>query len=76
MIRRIFWVGLGAIGAVSGNRFVKRKVAVVQAKLTPSNVATQAVTKVRKQGDRVRDALQAGRDTAVAKQAEMRGKIH
>ena len=75
MIRRMFWVVLGAVGAVSGNRFVKRKVAVVQAKLAPGNVATQAVAKVRKQGERVRDAVQAGRDTASATQVEMRNKI-
>ncbi len=68
-------MAVGAIGAVSGSRFVKRKVEVVQAKLAPSNMANQAVAKVRGQGRRVKDAIQAGRDTATAKQSEMRSKI-
>ena len=75
MIRRVFWMGLGAFGAITGSRFVKKKVVLVQSKLAPSSVANQAVQRVKRRGNSVKAAVGEGRRVAATREVELKKRL-
>jgi hypothetical protein len=75
MVRRVFWMSLGAFGAIGGSRFVKKKVEQVQTKLAPSSVANQAVQRVKRRGNNVKAAVGEGRRVAATRELELKKRL-
>ncbi len=74
MIRRMFWALLGlGFGLVLGMR-VLRKVDRITEAAKPGAVAERTGRKVGSTTSRVRSALEAGRDHAQLREAELRGR--
>ncbi|HEX9774959.1 MAG TPA: hypothetical protein VGB83_05195 [Actinomycetota bacterium] len=76
MIKRLFWlvVGVGA-GAAVGIA-VTRWTGKAAARYSPGGIASRASAAVAELGDRVRDALDAGREEMVVREAELRRDLH
>lgn len=66
-MRRLFWVGVGAVGAV----VVGQRLRQVAHRLSPDGVAEQAVDAGRRTGTAVRDAVAQFRTARAEREAEL-----
>lgn len=75
MLRRIFWalVGLG-LGAVVGVQLV-RWAQQTRSRYAPPNLAREAAGRFAGLRERVRDALEAGSEEMITREAEIRAEI-
>jgi len=75
MMKRPLWLGVGMVAGVVGTLWaeqrVRRTVDQAVAKLTPSHMANEAASSVRQFGDRVRAAVDAGREERDRREAEL-----
>ncbi len=75
MMKRPFWLGTGVVLGVAGTLWaeqrVRRAVDQTVAKLTPTHMATEAAQSVRQLGDRVRAAVEEGRQERARREAEL-----
>ena len=75
MMKRPFWFAVGAVAGVAGTVWaeqrVRRTVEQAVARLTPNNMANEAVGSVRQLGDRVRAAVEVGRQERDRREAEL-----
>ena len=68
MMKRLTWFVGGAAAGIASASVAKRKVKAVAAEMTPSNVAKKAT-------GRVREAVNEGKRTMRAKEAELRARL-
>jgi hypothetical protein len=72
MLRRPFWVMLGLGAGLAVGVWAVRKVEDTGRRLRPDALAASAGARAGTAGDRLREALAAGRAAAAAKEAELR----
>lgn len=70
-MKRTFWFVGGVATGVAGVGYTKRKVASAAQHLAPVQVARRAADGVRRSGQRVTDAVRAGRETARRREEEL-----
>ena len=75
MMKRVTWFVSGAIAGVAGASYTKKKVKATASQLAPSNIAKNAVAKVKDKGHDVIDAVRDGRDAMKEKEAELRARL-
>jgi hypothetical protein len=68
MMKRPFWFGTGMAAGVAGTLWAEQRIRRQIARLTPNYVANQAVRQI---GDRVRSAVDAGRQERDRREAEL-----
>ncbi len=68
MMKRPFWFGTGLAAGVAGTLWAEQRIRRQMAKLTPNRVANEAVRQI---GDRVRSAVDAGREERTRREAEL-----
>ncbi|HEX4082906.1 MAG TPA: hypothetical protein VHX40_08070 [Acidimicrobiales bacterium] len=68
MMKRPFWFGTGLAAGVAGTLWAEQRIRRQMARLTPNYVANQAVRQI---GDRVRSAVDAGRQERDRREAEL-----
>lgn len=73
-MKRTIWFATGVATGVAGVNYTKRKVANAAQQLAPVQAARRAAGGVRRQGQRVTDAVRAGRDTARIRERELRAE--
>jgi hypothetical protein len=65
-------VALGVAGTLWAEQRVRRGVAQVTDRITPEHLAADATGAARRAGRRLQDAVAAGRDTRLRREAELR----
>lgn len=70
-MKRTFWFVGGVATGVAGVNYTKRKVATAAQQLAPVQVARRAGQGVRRSGQRVTEAVRAGRETSRIRQREL-----
>jgi hypothetical protein len=75
-VRRLFWVvvgvGLGAVAGVATVRWVSK----TKQKYSPPNMARSAGGALSSLGDRLKDAIAAGAEEMVVREAELRTELN
>jgi hypothetical protein len=72
-MRRLFWLGVGAIAGASGTVWAERKVRSRLEMLGPDHMVVTAGNKARDVGRTVVDAVSEGRGAMRDREAELRG---
>lgn len=72
-MRRLFWLGVGAVAGASGTIWAERKVRAQLDALAPDHLVVTAGNKARDVGRTVVDAVAEGRGAMRAREAELRG---
>lgn len=73
-MKRTIWFATGVATGVAGVSYTKRKVASAAQQLAPVQAARRVTDRVRREGQRLGDAVRAGRDTARIRQLELRAE--
>ena len=73
-MKRLSWFVSGAVAGVAGAGFAKKKVRQTASHLAPTNVARSAMTRLRRRGHDVADAVSEGRQAMHDKEAELRAR--
>jgi hypothetical protein len=68
MMKRPFWFGTGLAAGVAGTLWAEQRIRRQVARLSPNHVANEAVRQI---GDRVRSAVDAGRQERDRREAEL-----
>ena len=72
-MRRLFWLGVGAIAGASGTVWAERKVRSQLEMLGPDHLVVTAGNKARDVGRSVADAVAEGRGAMREREAQLRG---
>ncbi len=72
-MRRLFWLGVGAVAGASGTVWAERKVRTRVEQLGPEHLAIAAGNRAREVGRSVVDAVVEGRDAMREREDELRG---
>ena len=72
-MRRLFWLGVGAVAGASGTVWAERKVRALLDQLGPQHLVVTAGNRARDVGRSVVDAVAEGRDVMREREAELRG---
>ena len=74
-MKRLFWalvgLGLGAVVGIQVVRWAER----TKKKYSPPNLAREGARSVRSFGERLRDAIEAGAEEMVVREAEIREEL-
>ncbi len=71
-MRRLFWLGVGAVAGASGTMWAERKVRSRLEMLGPDHLVVSAGNKARDVGRSVADAVAEGRGAMREREAELR----
>jgi len=71
-MRRLFWLGVGAVAGASGTVWAERKVRTRIEQLGPEHLAMAAGNRARDVGRSVIDAVVEGRDAMRERESELR----
>lgn len=74
-MRRLFWLGVGAVAGASGTVWVERKVRSRLDALQPDHLVVLAGNRARSAGRSVVDAVAEGRGAMREREAEMRERL-
>lgn len=74
-MRRLFWLGLGAVAGASGTVWAQQKVRRQVEALGPDHVAVIAGNAARRVGRHVADAVAEGRSTMREKELDLRRQL-
>lgn len=74
-MRRLFWLGVGAVAGASGTIWAERKVRAQLDALAPDHLVVTAGHRARDVGRSVADAVAEGRGAMRAREAELR-QVH
>lgn len=72
-MKRLFWLGVGAIAGATGTVWAERKVRARVDALSPDHLVVTAAERARSVGRSVLDAVADGRDAMREREAELRG---
>jgi hypothetical protein len=75
MIRRLGWFLTGAAAGAGAMRVARRRVRTVVRRMSPRRVQLQVATGVRRQVDRVGDAVREGRAAKANRERTLRAQI-
>jgi len=73
-MRRFFWFISGVAAGISTFVWAKKKVTIAANKMSPAGIARRGVANVRGFGERLGDAVRAGRDVMAQKEQRVRTK--
>jgi hypothetical protein len=74
-MRRLFWMGVGAVAGASGTVWAQQQVRRRIDRLAPDHVAVVAADAARRVGRQVVDAVAEGRDTMREREDELRRQL-
>ena len=74
MIKRIIWMGFGAVIGASGSYWANRRVRQVVDRYAPAEVRERITSRVRNATGHIRTAVSDGRDAMREREAELRGR--
>jgi hypothetical protein len=75
MLRRVRWLGTGAIIGLASSVWAQRKARALAARYRPAGIAGTAVERARTWPGELRAALDEGRTTMRAREAELRQEL-
>jgi hypothetical protein len=74
MIKRVIWLGMGAVIGASGSVWANRRVRRMVDRYAPVEVRHRIEDRVRTASGHVRSAVHDGRDAMREREAELRGR--
>lgn len=73
-MKRLFWLGVGAVAGAAGTVWTERKVRNQIEALSPDQLVVRAGQKAGDAGRSLRDAVSDGRDAMRTRETELRGR--